>query len=119
MSLINQYRSTENAIKELQQRLQSLEADDRLKQELEFEQKLRALMAEYNKSERDVIEVLDPNAGKSRAVPASTGKRAARAMKVFKNPHTGEVVETKGGNHKVLKAWKEQWGAEAVNSWLQ
>ncbi|RFQ08223.1 transcriptional regulator, partial [Pseudomonas sp. ATCC 13867] len=24
-----------------------------------------------------------------------------------------------GGNHKVLKAWKAQYGAEAVESWLQ
>ncbi|EPG5989341.1 transcriptional regulator, partial [Pseudomonas aeruginosa] len=27
--------------------------------------------------------------------------------------------ETKGGNHKVLKAWKEQYGSETVESWLQ
>ncbi|MDI7111006.1 transcriptional regulator, partial [Pseudomonas aeruginosa] len=25
----------------------------------------------------------------------------------------------KGGNHKVLKAWKEQYGSETVESWLQ
>lgn len=31
MSLINEYRTTEQAIKELQERLQSLSADDRLK----------------------------------------------------------------------------------------
>ncbi|MCS9086840.1 transcriptional regulator, partial [Pseudomonas aeruginosa] len=34
-------------------------------------------------------------------------------------PDTGEVVETKGGNHKVLKAWKEQYGAQTVDGWLQ
>lgn len=38
---------------------------------------------------------------------------------VYKNPNTDEVVETKGGNHKVLKAWREQYGVEAVDSWLQ
>lgn len=38
-------------------------------------------------------------------------------MKVYKNPLTGEIVETKGGNHKLLKAWKAQFGAE-VESWL-
>jgi len=31
----------------------------------------------------------------------------------------GEVVETKGGNHKILKAWKEKHGAEKVEGWLQ
>ncbi|MBN0809937.1 DNA binding protein, partial [Pseudomonas aeruginosa] len=45
--------------------------------------------------------------------------RRERALKRYKNPNNGEVVETKGGNHKVLKAWKEQYGAETVESWLQ
>ncbi|OTH38125.1 transcriptional regulator, partial [Pseudomonas aeruginosa] len=40
-------------------------------------------------------------------------------VKVYRNPETGEVVETKGGNHRVLKSWKEQHGAKTVNSWLQ
>ncbi|WP_416235712.1 hypothetical protein [Pseudomonas aeruginosa] len=39
MSLINEYRATEEAIKELQERLKSLEQDDKLKKELEFEEK--------------------------------------------------------------------------------
>ncbi|MFU5275021.1 histone-like nucleoid-structuring protein MvaT [Pseudomonas aeruginosa] len=119
MSLINEYRNTEEAIKELQERLQSLSADDRLKKELEFDQKLRALMGEYNKSLRDVIALLDPNAGKQTVKAARAGTRAPRELKVYKNPNTGEVVETKGGNHKTLKAWKEKWGAAAVQSWLQ
>ena len=119
MSLINEYRNTEEAIKELQERLQSLSADDRLKKELEFDQKLRGLMGEYNKSLRDVIALLDPSAGKQTVKAARTSARAPRELKVYKNPNTGETVETKGGNHKTLKAWKEKWGAEAVQSWLQ
>ena len=43
--------------------------------------------------------------------------RRKRKLKVFKNPHTGEVVETKGGNHKTLKAWKEEYGKETVDAW--
>lgn len=44
--------------------------------------------------------------------------RKPRKLKVFKNPHTGEVVETKGMNHRVLKAWKKEYGNETVDSWL-
>ena len=33
-------------------------------------------------------------------------------------PHDGTIVETKGGNHKLLKAWKVKCGAEQVESWL-
>lgn len=42
MSLINEYRATEEAIKELQERLKSLEQDDKLKKELEFEEAAHA-----------------------------------------------------------------------------
>lgn len=31
----------------------------------------------------------------------------------------GNLVETKSGNHKVLKAWKEKSGAAKVEEWLQ
>jgi len=41
-------------------------------------------------------------------------------FKVYKNPHTGtgEVVETKGGNHNQLKEWKAEHGSATVESWL-
>ena len=29
------------------------------------------------------------------------------------------VVETKGGNHKILKAWKEKHGADVVEGWVK
>jgi hypothetical protein len=41
-----------------------------------------------------------------------------RQVKIYKNPHTGEVVETKGGNHKTLKEWKAEHGSATVESWL-
>lgn len=67
MSLINEYRATEEAIKELQARLANLSQDDKLKKELEFEGKLRTLMGEYSKSLRDVIALLDPESKLSKA----------------------------------------------------
>ena len=118
MSLINEYRATEEAIKELQERLKSLEQDDKLKR-TGIRRELRTLMGTYQKSLRDVISLLDPDAkiGKStRTAKAPAGKRA-RKVKQYKNPHTGEVIETKGGNHKTLKEWKAKWGPEAVESW--
>jgi hypothetical protein len=41
-----------------------------------------------------------------------------RQVNIYKNPHTGEVVETKGGNHKTLKEWKAEHGSATVKSWL-
>lgn len=122
-SIISQYRETELAIKELQARLQSLSKDERLQGELEFEGKLRALMGEYGKSLKDVISMLNPDgravtkSSHSAVKVANAGARAARRIKQYKNPHNGEVIETKGGNHIGLKAWKTQYGNDVVESW--
>ena len=120
MSLINDYRATEEAIKELQARLKSMSQDDKLQKELEFEGKLRTLMGEYQKSLRDIIAMLDPDAKASKAprVAKTTGTKSARKVKQYKNPHNGEVIETKGGNHKTLKEWKAKWGSDVVESWV-
>ena len=119
MSLISEYRATEEAIKELQERLKSLSADDKLKKELEFEGKLRELMGEYQKSLRDIIAMFDPEAKSSKATRAAkpAGSKRARKVKQYKNPNTGEVIETKGGNHKTLKEWKAKWGGDVVEGW--
>ncbi|MCQ9422460.1 DNA binding protein [Pseudomonas sp. LJDD11] len=120
MSLINEYRATEEAIKELQARLKNLSQDDKLQAELEFEGKLRTLMGEYQKSLRDIISLLDPDAKVNKAprgVVKTTSTKRARKVKQYKNPHNGEVIETKGGNHKTLKEWKAKWGGDEVESW--
>ncbi|WP_312254314.1 histone-like nucleoid-structuring protein, MvaT/MvaU family [Stutzerimonas nitrititolerans] len=118
MSIIAEYKALQAQIAEQQKRLEALESDGKLQKEIEFETKLRNLLAEYGYSLRNVIAVLDPMAGKSAEAPVK-GARRERTLKRYKNPETDEVVETKGGNHKVLKAWKEQYGFEKVESWLQ
>ncbi|MCY1306579.1 hypothetical protein D9M70_564450 [compost metagenome] len=75
-------------------------------------------MDEYGLGLKAVINILDPEPFKA-ARPVQAAKRREREVKRFKNPHTGEVVETKGGNHKVLNAWKAEYGADAVKTWLQ
>ena len=122
MSLINQYRETEGAIKELQERLESLKNNEGLQKETEFETKLRNLMGEYQKSLRDVTALLDPQSSykpKANTVSnqSSGGVRRPRKVKTYKNPHSGEVIETKGGNHKTLKEWKAEHGSDLVESW--
>ncbi|MCY4125140.1 MAG: DNA binding protein, partial [Pseudomonas sp.] len=90
-----------------------------MKAELEFDTKLRALMSEYNKSLRDVINLLDPQAQNRSSKTQPNSGRRERQLKRYLNPNTNEVVETKGGNHKILKEWKTQFGADVVESWLQ
>ena len=119
MSALQEFRSLQQTIRELTDRMNSLSNDSKLKQEIEFEEKLRALMAQYNKSLKDVVAILDPESKLGNAKPAkSGGTKRARKVKQYKNPHTGEVIETKGGNHKVLKEWKEKYGSDTVESWV-
>jgi len=90
-----------------------------IKREMDFETKLRALLGEYGYSLKDVISLLEPQAGRrAAAAQLQSSTRKPREVKVYKNPESGEVVQTKGGNHKVLKEWKAKYGSEKVESWL-
>ncbi|MGQ4880009.1 histone-like nucleoid-structuring protein, MvaT/MvaU family [Billgrantia sp. LNSP4103-1] len=121
MSLLSEFMQKEQQLKQLQAEMERLQNDERLKAELEFKDKLEALMREFNKSSADVINLLEPQGGKSApaktASSNSTGRRK-RKLKIYKNPKTGEVVETRGGNQKTLKAWKDEYGSDTVEGWL-
>ncbi len=119
MSRLAEFRAAEKALQEQLAQLENLKNDAGLKKEIEFEQKLQSLMTTYDKSLRDIIAILDPNPSTSFAVPAGPKRRRARVVKVYQNPHTGELIETKGGNHRGLKSWKEQYGVDTVDSWLR
>jgi hypothetical protein len=118
MSILNTYIQKEQQLKQLQEELDKLKNDDRLKAELEFKDKLEALMREFDKSAADVIKLLDPKPTTAKAASTTSTGRAKRKLKIYKNPNTGEVVETRGGNQKTLKAWKEEYGPETVEGWL-
>lgn len=67
-----------------------------------------------------MVSILDPEANRRAAAPAAAEKarRRVRQVKLYKNPHNGEIIETKGGNHKLLKEWKAEYGSDTVESWL-
>ena len=121
MSKLAEFKALEAQLSAQLKQLDALKNDTELKREIEFEEKLRFLMAEYGVNLRGIITLLDPESIRSSitSVKELAGPRRIRQVKVYKNPKTGEIVETKGGNHKVLKAWKEQFGADEVKGWLQ
>jgi len=119
MSRLAEFRQLEKHLAEQLQALEALKGDAGLKKEIEFETKLRELLAQYGYSLKDVINMLDPQAGRrAPAAVSKAGTRKPRQVKVYKNPESGEVVETKGGNHKTLKEWKAKYGSDTVESWL-
>lgn len=93
--------------------------DAGFQKEIDFEKKLRELLAKCGYRLKDVINLLGPQAGRSPpAVESKVGSRKPRQLKVYKIPHAGEVLETKGGNHKTLKEWETQHGTATIDSWL-
>ncbi|VVQ23787.1 hypothetical protein PS925_05379 [Pseudomonas fluorescens] len=120
MSKLAEYRQLEKDLAEQLQALEALKGDDGLKKEIEFETKLRKLLDQYGFSLMHIINILDPQttARRQAAAPAVI-TRKPRELKVYKNPNTGEVIETKGGNHKALKEWKAKHGVDVVEGWMK
>lgn len=120
MSRLVEFRQLEQKLAAQLAELEAMKGSSELQKEIEFETKLRDLLTKYGFNLRDIINILDPQARPRATVPAATEKapRRARQVKQYKNPHSGEVIETKGGNHKQLKEWKQQYGGDEVESWL-
>ncbi|MFW5825764.1 MAG: histone-like nucleoid-structuring protein, MvaT/MvaU family [Marinobacter sp.] len=120
MANINDYYQKKQLLEKLSEELNKMEQDQALKSDLEFENKVKGLMNEYNKSPKDVLQILgaiDPAVAGAKG--EAGGTRAKRPLKTYKNPHTGEVVKTRGGNHKTLNEWRQKYGKEAVQGWQQ
>lgn len=121
MSRLAEFRRLEQKLAAQLAELEAMKGDTAIQAEMAFENKLRALLDDYGFSLRDIINILDPHARnlKHAALVSEKATRKRREVKIYKHPQSGEVVQTKGGNHAVLKAWKAEHGAEAVESWRQ
>ena len=123
MSKISTYYEKQRMQEQLARELEELENDKELKKELEFKDKLKELMSQYGKSAEQMLEVMaaiEPKiAKKLNSDTASETGKPKRPLKTYRNPHTEEVVQTRGGNQKTLKAWRDQYGKYQVESWLE
>lgn len=109
----------------LTRRIDKLEKDNAVINNLA--QRFIAEAKELGISKRDLAIAIDPELERTRGSKAakladqitSTSTRAPRKVKCYTNPHNGEKIETKGGNHKGLKVWKDEYGAATVESWAK
>lgn len=125
MSKVQELQSLEAAQQRLEaevarnaQRIDVLRSE--LKEHNDLVEMVRSEAAAKNINLTDLAIALVPSLGKKSQVSAQNadGKiRRARKVKQYKNPHNGEILETKGGNHKTLKHWKDKWGADVVEGW--
>ncbi|NHA15469.1 DNA binding protein [Thioalkalivibrio sp. XN279] len=127
---LKELRAKEAKLAKLTEELKALESDKELKTDLKLRDEIEALLKKHNRSPAILAELFDlkggrgpgKGAGGGRGRAAGAGpvrKRRRRKLKVYTNPVTGEVVKTRGANHKVLKTWKAEHGAETVESWAK
>ncbi len=120
MSKLAEFRRAERELQEQLALLEKLQADAGLQSEMEFEEKLKALMDEYGLDLAKVVAILNPQPVElESAAPADVKQRRPRQVKVYVQPVTGKRIETKGANHALLKSWKAEFGAEVVEGWVQ
>lgn len=126
MSKISTYYEKQQTLKQLQDEIQQMESDKELRKELDFKEELKQLMEKYGKSGKDMLDVLATldSSVKSRLEQGSGASgakesRKKRPLKTYRNPHTGEVVQTRGGNQKTLNAWRQQYGKDEVARWQE
>lgn len=103
----------------------SLVEDPEIVKALHFLNRLDELAEKYQFKDKDIILLLDPSYGGehpgyefNEQQSLAKKKRKPRPAKCYRNPHTGEVLETRGANHKLLKQWKTTHGAAIVEGWL-
>lgn len=114
MDKLTELKLKQERLAELQQEVEALEKSKDIQNELAFREDLEKLLTKYGKTMDDLVPA---SASKGSAVAGR--QRRKRKLKVYLNPHTKEKVETRGGNHSVLKAWKAEYGSDEVESWLQ
>lgn len=120
MSRLAEYRQLEERIAQQTADLEALRGDPSLEREIEFETKLQGLLTQYGKSLKDIISIIEPDRRREAgSFKPEKRTRRARQVKVYRNPLTGEIVESKGGNNKLLGAWKAQFGHDEVESWVK
>ena len=121
---LQELRAKEAQLAKLKEELATLESDKELKADLKLREEIEALLKKHKRPASHLASLFDlapaPRTKKKPAAKkaaAAGRKRRRRKLKIYTHPKTGEVVKTRGGNHRVLKAWKAEHGAETVESW--
>lgn len=120
MSVLQKFKELQYQLKKAEDQHEQLKQSPEVIKALEFEEMLKKLMVEYGMSLEDIVAIVRPGAQIISAgadpLPKQRKKRQARR---YTNPHSGESFVTRGGNHKILRKWKQRWGAAVERWWVE
>ena len=110
----------EAALAKLKIEIANLEKSESYKNEQSLIRGVEKLLHKFGKTKAELIAYLsDRKTTKITAKKAeSTNTRKRRKLKIYQNPLTNETIETRGGNHKILKAWKNQYPTQNIEEWI-
>ena len=110
----------EAALAKLKIEIANLEKSESYKNEQSLIRGVEKLLHRFGKTKAELISYLSD--GKTTKVTTkkavSTNARKRRKLKIYQNPLTNETIETRGGNHKILKAWKNQYPTHDIEEWI-
>ena len=108
------------ALAKLKREIENLEKSESYKNEQSLIRGIEKLLTKFGKTKAELIAFLsDGKTTKTTAKKAElTNTRKRRKLKIYKNAFTNETIETRGGNHKVLKAWKTQYPTQNIEEWI-
>ena len=120
MRVSSKKAALEQQLARIEKEIKSIESSTAFKKENAINRALNNLLKKHGCSKNDLISILqgDSTEPSKRSLASSSRTRKPRKLKIFKNPNTGETVETRGGNHKVLKAWKSEYSLANIDEWL-
>ncbi len=117
LDILTQFRALETELQSITVKRDELAPT--VKAQLEFLEGVEAQAAALGLTNTDVALFLYPSLKPGEKQVKTRKPHKPRALKVYVNPNTGASIETKGGNHKVLKEWKAEHGSDVVEGWLQ
>ncbi|WP_150573770.1 histone-like nucleoid-structuring protein, MvaT/MvaU family [Pseudomonas fluorescens] len=115
-----QHRAIQAQIQSLQTELAAIEQTKAYRDDSAFVDALDNLLLSYGKTLRDAVLALDPEAlGEIPSRPVrGPSPGTPRDKRKYKNPHTGQTVETASGNHGLLKEWRRKYPDENIRDWI-
>ena len=120
MRSINKKAQMEASLAKLKKEIVLLEKSETYKKEQALIKGVTRLLAKHGKTKSDLILFLNDEAKnpKKKRIIKTKSDRKQRKLKVYKNPVTEEIIETRGGNHRVLKAWRAEYPTKNIEAWV-